>query len=821
MKLKTITVLMAALMLSMGINAEGRKYANPVIPGVADAGCIRYAGNYYLGGVATHGDLYVSRNLVDWPEKIHVFDLDNQWTHGTGARNNQIHADDLSYINGQFNLLFSVNYWGKDKHLVHIVHAVSPTVTGPYRDVTDSQWMENRIDPMVFRDDDGRLYLYMVKFTDGNTIWGRPMNQDLSFCGDAVQQFSSQPGTWETLDNRVAEGPFVIKYRRRYFMMYNANHTAPEFGNYRLGVCEASSPLEFNPGGKYSYPVVEPNMQGIEDSHANLLLYGTGSYEPLRVVSGKDGKYDTLQFRLTGIPAGNVYLKLRQNGDCKVSLNGNDVNSGESPEFRLFSINKAWLKQGMNTIVTSLGKNGQLLPLALYDFASDTTDDLLVTPGQPNIVRGPNGWEWWLVYMANQGWKRSQFIDRIHFTGGRLTVDGITGPRTGGFHPAPALPQYSGTSIDSIPFSDAYLLELTFRSKQKRQGISIGSTNVVLPDTLSADCEHEWRIEKNHGLLTVWIDKILVTDHLTVDTESRLTLIGDEKLYDLAYISYNEGWDEYADKFSGWNETEMDREGMILSEGVHLKGNPANAYEFSVQTDDHSADRGNYGVMAAYKDEKNYVLVSVDGQSSNLVITQCEKGKVKRTAKPLACEEVVYPDLKYTDTFEKQYRFDSDTWLSSVSLPHAIPDNDPYAKDLGIGVGHKEHLINDVAATQNISYLDNGKWVPLSYKIATSPNPEWQKIEFQKIKTRALRFINATPTDMQRNIYRIKVGEERQSVNQLRIDRQGKEIHIFLNNRDYGYVTLKKDLPTRCGLFSDGQATVTVNNTLYYVVTLK
>ena len=74
---------------------------------------------------------------------------------------------------------------------------------------------------------------------------------------------------------------------------------------------------------------------------------------------------------------------------------------------------------------------------------------------------------------------------------------------------------------------------------------------------------------------------------------------------------------------------------------------------------------------------------------------------------------------------------------------------------------------------------------------------------------------------MQRNIYRIKVGEERQSVNQLRIDRQGKEIHIFLNNRDYGYVTLKKDLPTRCGLFSDGQATVTVNNTLYYVVTLK
>ena len=327
------------LLLASVMTATGQNRENPVIKGVADAGVLKYAGKYYLGGVATYGDFYVSSDLTHWDQRIHVFDLDNKWTHGTGARNNQVHANDITYSNGLFHLLFSVNYWGQDRHIVHITHATSPTITGPFREVRDDQWFENRIDPQVFRDEDGRLYLYMVKFTDGNTIWGRPMNQDFSFCGEAVQQFSSQPGTWETLDNRVAEGPFVVKYRGKYYMMYNANHTAHTYGNYRLGVCEAESPLGFNPGGKYSHPVVGPKADR-----------------------------------------------------------------------------------------------------SLWDMYVSHENDSLFTPGQPNIVRGPNGWEWWLIYMANKGRHRDQYVDRIHFTNNRLTVDGITDKLSEGFHPLPSLP---------------------------------------------------------------------------------------------------------------------------------------------------------------------------------------------------------------------------------------------------------------------------------------------------------------------------------------------------------------------------------------------
>ena len=113
---------------------------NPVIPGISDCGVLRWAGKYYIGGVATYGDFLVSDDLVHWGGKVHAFDLDNKWTHGTGAKNNQIHSNDMTYIGGRFHLLFSVNYWGSDRHIVHITHAVSDTPEGPYKEGRDDHW---------------------------------------------------------------------------------------------------------------------------------------------------------------------------------------------------------------------------------------------------------------------------------------------------------------------------------------------------------------------------------------------------------------------------------------------------------------------------------------------------------------------------------------------------------------------------------------------------------------------------------------------------------------------------------------------------------
>ena len=356
-------------------------------------------------------------------------------------------------------------------------------------------------------------------------------------------------------------------------------------------------------------------------------------------------------------------------------------------------------------------------------------------------------------------------------------------------------------------------------SAQCEQGIVIGDKTVLLPDSMARNVAHEWRIEKNHNLLTVWIDKVLVTQHQRVNiTDNKVKLLGDSNDYHIDHAAYNEGFDEYGPYFSGWDTLTAGTHGLALAKGTWLKGATANNYELSVQTDDNAATSGAYGVMAAYTDDKNYVSVKIDATKAQVVIDHCVKGKTKSVVKPLATEQVVYPDVKYTDSFEKQYRFDSDTYINALLFPHNGPDNDPYAHDLGIEAAVKEHYQADVASSQEIAWLDGDTWRPLSTELATSSNPAWQRITFPTVKTRGLRFINRKATDMHRNIYRIKVGSERQTVNQLRVERRGKDIHVYVNDRSFGIVTLAHDVPTRCGLLSDGAAKVTVGNVLYYVV---
>jgi beta-xylosidase len=69
--------------------------SNPVLPNVADAGVIRYNGQYYIGGVRTNGSFFVSSDLVNWKGPQHVFSMNNRWATGTASGDNQIHANDM------------------------------------------------------------------------------------------------------------------------------------------------------------------------------------------------------------------------------------------------------------------------------------------------------------------------------------------------------------------------------------------------------------------------------------------------------------------------------------------------------------------------------------------------------------------------------------------------------------------------------------------------------------------------------------------------------------------------------------------------------
>lgn len=499
---------------------------NPVLPRVADAGVLKYNGKYYIGGVHTDGDFYVSDDLVHWEAPVHAVTMDNEWTRGTGAGNNQIHANDLIYLNGDFHLYWSVNYWGKDRHAVHITHAQSQNVLGPYTEPDKKQWMDNRIDPHIFRDDDGQLYMYMVRFTDGNTIWGRKMKNPSEFAGEPVCQFASLPATWETMDNRVAEGPWVIKYRNRYYMMYNANHTATEWGNYQLGVAEAESPLAFQHGGKYSYPVVGSNQTALEENHPDLLRYTPASYAPLFDYTEQEpaGDWTSLHYPATGWQKGkggfasektegstsrpqgtvwsspslwirksftlpkdreNLALRIAHDGDTEIYINGKPIYRQAGADYRIVNLEKKLLdafREGENILAVKTRKGRRnYFDISLFDMGDKRADDILYTPGQPNLVKGPNGFEWWLVYMANKDKEpRGQYIDRVHFFNKTLYVDGITGPRTEGYHPVPA----------SATYSDTFDSDRTWQQTGngwKKDGWTVKEGELYAPESRSSD----------------------------------------------------------------------------------------------------------------------------------------------------------------------------------------------------------------------------------------------------------------------------------------------------------------------------------------------
>lgn len=481
--------LITGMMCPVNLCAQpGTNINNPVLPGVADAGVIKYNGEYYIGGVNTTGGFYVSKDLVKWEGPVKVFTMDNDWIKGSGADDRQIHANDINYINGLFHMYWSVNYWGNDKHVVHIGHATSTNVLGPYKEPVKNTWLDNRIDAEFFVDDDGKMYLYMVKFTDGNTIWVQPMKDPGTAVGNPLYLFSSMQNTWETLDNRVEEGPWVIKYRDRYYLMFNANHTSTNWGNYALGVAEASSPLGFNHGNKYTYPVVNSNQIKVEETFVDLLKFNgkepgifdftfndpgngwsaadaSGAWSKGRagfgsnVVKGSTTrKVSTIwntpeiwlkrSFHVDKKSVGNLMLRIQHDGDSKVFLNGNLIYEKTGPQYITWNLDQkaaSYLKDGENFLQV-YGKKGQrsgFLDVSLFDMKDTKGDDILYSPGQPNILRGTNGFEWWLIYMANKNReRRSQYINRVHFFDKTMFVDGVTSSNTSGYHPAPTPPTF-------------------------------------------------------------------------------------------------------------------------------------------------------------------------------------------------------------------------------------------------------------------------------------------------------------------------------------------------------------------------------------------
>ena len=889
---KIIYSFLLAVISTISINAQV-SIPNPVVKEIRDCGVMRFNGKYYIGGVNTHGDFYVSSDLVKWGKPIHVVDMDNKWfTLDRKIGNSQIHANDMVYLNGTFNLYWSVNLWHKELHAVHAVHAQSENALGPYIEPNKETWHDSRIDPKLFIDDDGQLYMYLVRFTDGNAIWVRKMKNPIEFETEPFCCFASNPDTWEAMDNRVAEGPWVIKYRDQYYMMYNANHTGSSWGNYQLGVAQAEHPMLFNNGNKYSYPVVGNNLFDLRDRYADILRYSRDTFDPTFAYTekipasnwekssfndsswkrgeggfaakliknssvqpfGTEWTSNSLWLRkefTVGNNVGNIGLVIRHNGDTKIKINGKKIYSGEGYKYEIINLDenqRKAIKEGKNlvTVETTGDNENNYFDMSLLDLKNTIADDILFTPGQPNILRGPNGFEWWLIYMANtNGPYRDQYIDRVQFFNKTMYVDGITGPNTKGYHPVPALPTFATNAETSAAgaytqaqASATYLFETGVNTSGEagiyawwesdknyaKVGLKaegncwyimtcingeIKTESYALKDDFRWGVYHNIRIERNKGNLEVRIDEIPAPGKYKF-FNILPTTAGHPGTFDVKGGAKFDGT-IYTIGFDNIDVTTNKNEQKVM-------GDVLNNYELSFQLYGLSPER-TASSFPIYVDDKNYVKTTFNGVTGNLDVVTMINGEVKEQKSiSLAYKRIVYPDVKYTDMVEKNYRLGNTSWVDAIYLsrnPNNI--NSTYNDVLSIKRENKDEYKVNMFSKMNTDYLLNGKW----YKIDTSKadiddeNPSYNRNKMKLTKLEGLRFINKVGSDTRRHIYKIMIGEKLKENYNLRTIRNGDKLFLYVDGKQVAEMGITNMPASKFALSADNY-NVDYKGILYY-----
>lgn len=234
---------------------------------LADPYILSHNGVYYLYGteVGNGFDVYYSNDLEYW-ERSSALSLSHTNSYGE----NWFWAPEVYYIekDKKFYMFYSAEE--------HICVATSDSPLGPFvQDEKKPIREEKSIDTSVFFDNDGRAYLYFVRFNDGNVIWCAELKENLKeIKEETLTECLKAEENWELIWPKVAEGPSVFIQDGIYYMMYSAN--SYESHDYAVGFATANSP--FGPWKKY---------EGNPILHNYMELVGVGHGAPFYDKEGK------------------------------------------------------------------------------------------------------------------------------------------------------------------------------------------------------------------------------------------------------------------------------------------------------------------------------------------------------------------------------------------------------------------------------------------------------------------------------------------------------------------------------------------------------
>ncbi len=252
---------------------------------LADPTIFPYEGKYYMagtqGGNPAGFTVYESDNLINWYSTDSLPNLSvGKSIFGTSG----FWAPQFIQLDGKTGMLYTAN------EQVAIAHAdsINGVYTGTELPIDAS---EKNIDPFLFRDDDGKYYLYHVRFNKGNYIWvGEYDIKNNAIIPGTLKQALYNDQAWEDTgvfeSVPIMEGPTVIKLKDTYYLFYSANHfMSPD---YAVGYATAKSPSGpwiKNPAN----PIIHRNIVGENGAgHGDVFIDSDRKYRYVYHVHNSD-----------------------------------------------------------------------------------------------------------------------------------------------------------------------------------------------------------------------------------------------------------------------------------------------------------------------------------------------------------------------------------------------------------------------------------------------------------------------------------------------------------------------------------------------------
>ena len=191
----------------------------------------------------TFFNAFSSPDLVHWTKHEHVLDVANvKWAAYA------VWAPSVIEAGGKYYIFFGANDIQSDKETGGIGLAVADKPGGPFRDAIGKPLIgafhngAQPIDPFVFRDDDGQVYLFYGGWGHCNVVrLSKDLRHVLPYADGTTWKEITPPG--------YVEGSFLIKRKGVYYLMWSeGGWTGPDYSvAYAMGP-SATGP--FKPMGK-------------------------------------------------------------------------------------------------------------------------------------------------------------------------------------------------------------------------------------------------------------------------------------------------------------------------------------------------------------------------------------------------------------------------------------------------------------------------------------------------------------------------------------------------------------------------------------------